>query len=333
MQDIYTIAERQKRALLARERQASSELVRAYGLAYQRIQARIVEITDALEAAKVQGEIISSSFLYERDRLSNLKIEIEREMRRFSVFATTRVTSEQGNAARMAAGDAQRLIGASVAHAGASLSLNPSALNSEAVERLVGFTGDGSPLRTLFDRIAPQMASRIAGELVSGVAEGAGVRVIAARIRERSGMGLARALLISRNEVTRAYKEVSHSTFQANNDVLEGWYWSCSLSGGACAICIAMHGRVFPVTSRLRSHVGCRCVPVPLAKGSEHPQTGEEWLRDQAPGLQKSVLGGKYEAFGNGEFELEAIVGVRHDPQWGTTRFERSLKDVMRHRA
>ncbi|MGB7925576.1 MAG: phage minor head protein [Pyrinomonadaceae bacterium] len=330
MQDIYAIAEKQKQALLARERRASVELVSAYGRVYQRIQARVAALTAQIEEARGKGEIVSSSFLYERDRLSNLQIDIEREMRRFSVFATARVTSEQRVAVEAAATDAQRLVGASLERSGASVGLQLARLSSSAVERMVGFSGDGSPLRTLFERIAPQMAKRITTELVSGVAEGAGVRVIAARIRERSGVGLARALLISRNEVTRAYREVSHSTFHASGDVLEGWHWSCSLSGRTCAMCIAMHGRIFPLSQKLRSHPGCRCVPVPLTKGSEPPKSGEEWLREQEAGVQREILGdGKYAAFRDGKFQLEDLVGVRHDPQWGTTRYERSLKDML----
>ncbi len=331
MSDIYELAESQKSTLLKSERKTASELVRAYGLAYQRIQARVAALTAQIDEARSKGEIISSSFLYERDRLHNLQIEIERELRRFSVFASARVASEQGSAVETAATDAQSLVRASLGRGQASAAVSFGALDTEAVAALVGNAGDGSPLRLLFDKIAPQMATKIADELVAGVVENAPARVIAARIREQSGIGLARSLTISRTETIRAYREISNQTYQANADVLEGWYWQASIySGRTCLICTLMHGRVFPLSVRLQSHPNCRCVPVPLVKGAPRPETGIEWFTKQEAGLQKSVLGiAKFEAFKSGELELSELVGVRYSQSWGTIRYEKSLTDVL----
>lgn len=330
MADIYDLAQEQKDALLENERRVASRLVRAYGLAYGRIQARISALTAQIDDARARGAIISAGWLHERDRLTNLKIEIEREIRRFAQLATEQVTAEQASAIETASDDAQRLLSASAAPGGASPSLSFGALNPEAVAALAGFAGDGSPLRLLFDKIAPQMAQAISDELVSSVIEGAPARAIASRIRERSGIGLARALTISRTETIRAYRETAHSTYVRNGDVLEGWYWQAAIySGRTCLICLLMHGRVFPLSVKLQSHPNCRCVPVPLVKGAKHPETGIEWLKGQTVGVQKDLLGAKYEYWKSGKLDLNEIVGVRYSPVWGTTRYERSLKDIL----
>jgi hypothetical protein len=215
MPDIYELAQEQKDALLKSERRASSELVRAFGLAYSRIQERIAALTTQIDEARSKGEIISSNWLYERDRLTNLKVDIEREMRRFAQLATERVTAEQGSAIEIAADDAQRLLSASFPETGSTPAVTLSGLNSEAVAALAGFAGDGQPLRLLFEKIAPQMATALSDELVSGVIEGAPARVIASRIRERSGIGLARALVVQRQETLRAYRTAQLSQYQS----------------------------------------------------------------------------------------------------------------------
>jgi SPP1 gp7 family putative phage head morphogenesis protein len=324
MADIYSIAEEYKARLAARERRAAGELLRAYALAFRRTRARIAEITDELEAMRSRGEVVSTSFLYERERLSRLSLEIEIEMRAFSKLAARRVTDEQRAAARLAQDEAHSLVRASGAGAvGAELRR----LDREAVEAITGLAGDGSPLRDLFDAHAPRLAARASNEMVAGVAEGASARRIATRVREVMGGGLSRALTIARTETLRAYREVAHDTYDANASVRTGWVWSASLTGRTCPMCIVMHGRVFPLNRRLRSHPNCRCVVVPLTAGAARPETGAQWFARQAEGLQKSVLGaGKFEAFKAGSIQLSDLVGEREDERWGLVRFERSLQ-------
>jgi SPP1 gp7 family putative phage head morphogenesis protein len=329
MQDIYSIAESQKQELLARERKVASELVRAYGLAYSRIQARVAELTAQIEAAKLHPEISASSFLYERDRLRNLKIEIERELRRFSRLATERVTSEQGLAIETATGDAERLVSASIEETGSTSGLSFGALNSEAAAAIVGFAGDGQPLRLLFDKIAPQMATAISDELVSGVVENAPARVIASRIREKSGIGLARSLLIARQETLRAYRTATLENYKASG-VVTRWRWLASLDTRTCIICFLMDGKEFPLAVNLNSHVGCRCSLVPVTAQTPPRKTGIERFQELEPGVQKDLLGSaKYIAYQAGKFQLEDLVGVGYSPQWGTVRYQRSLKDLL----
>jgi SPP1 gp7 family putative phage head morphogenesis protein len=332
--NIFSLAQEQKQALLENERRASSELVRAYGLAYSRIQARIAALTGQIDDARQKGEIISSPFLYERDRLKNLQIEIEREMRRFALAATERVTAEQGTAIKTAATDAQGLLSASAAPGGASSSLSFGALNTEAMATLAGFAGDGSPLRLLFESIAPQMANALSDELVSGVIEGAPARVIASRIREQSGMGLARALLISRQEILMAYRTATLENYKAAG-VASGWRWMAAQDARTCLICFLMDGKEFPLSVKFASHVSCRCAMIPVSSMTPPARrTGVDRFGELEPGVQKDLLGiQKFALYKSGDLDLNDFVGVRHSPQWGTVRYLRSLKELLATRA
>ncbi len=143
-------------------------------------------------------------------------------------------------------------------------------------------------------------------------------------------MELARALTITRTEVVRSYREATRERYLAHADVLRGWYWSSGFSGRTCAMCLAMHGRVFRLQARMVSHPNCRCVAVPLTLDAPAPATGAEWFEQQEPGVQRSVLGpGKFAAFTQKKFKLEELVGVRRSKRWGASRFEKSLSAIL----
>lgn len=327
MADIYETAEGFKARLLARERAASGELLRAYRLAVARIEARVRDLTARIDEARRQGEIISSGWLYERNRLTLLKLEIETEIQKFSHVASLRVASEQRAAVEAGEVDAAALVGEVT---GAPAAVRLGTLNRGAVAAIAGFAADGSPLRALFAARGAQLAQRVADELVAGVAEGQPARVIASRVREAFGGDLARALTIARTETIRAYREAARETYIAHSDVLSGWYWQAALDARTCAMCIAMHGRVFSVTERLQSHPNCRCQPLPIVHGAPLPESGPEWFARQEPGVQRSVLGaGKFEAYRKGELLLTDLVGVRRDPRWGLVRYELPLSAVL----
>jgi SPP1 gp7 family putative phage head morphogenesis protein len=328
MPDIYAIAEEFKRRLLARERRAASELVRAYALAVGRIEERIHELTTQIAAARRSGENISSGFLYERNRLTNLRLAIRAEMGRFSQVASLRVIAEQRAASALGRADAQALVGEVT---GAPVAVRLGALDPAAVANAVGFASDGSPLQSLFGESGARVAERVTGELVAGVVEGVHPRVIAARVRKVFGGDLSRALTIARTETLRTYRETVRETYLANSGSLSGWYWQAALDVRTCAMCLSMHGRVFPVGVRLVSHPCCRCVQVPLVRDAELPETGAEWLARQESGLQKSALGpGKYRAFKEGKMKLSDLEGIRTSPRWGVTRFEKPLSAIIK---
>ncbi len=326
MSDIYQTAQEFKARLAAGERAAAGELLRAYRLAVQRIEARIAELMSQLAAAKVQGEI-SASWLHERDRLNSLRREILVEIGRFSQVASLRVAAEQRAAEQLGTQAAQVLVGEAT---GDAVRVRFGALNRAAVQAAIGFAGDGSPLRALFAERGAQVAQGVTDELVVGVAQGAHPRVIARRIRQVTGGELARALTIARTETLRSYRAATHATYTTHGDVLRGWYWQASLSARTCAMCIAMHGRVFPLSARLQSHPCCRCVAVPVTLAAPNPETGAEWFAEQTPSLQRSVLGVEaYKLFTSGKATLHDFVGRRSDARWGETRYQRSVREIL----
>lgn len=326
MSDLYQAAQEFKARLLRGDRAAAGDLLRAYRLAASRIEARVAELTAQITEARRGGSIVSSTWLYERDRLARLRLEILSEVNNFSAVALIRVAQEQAAARRLGAAAAHEIIGAGN---GAQISVRLGALHPSAVAASASFAADGSPLRQLFFERAGQLAQSVSDELVSGVASGAGGRVIAGRVRTLLGGDLARALTIARTEVLRAYRTAGLETYRAAGIVSYRWLAAKDLR--TCLVCLALDGTVYPVRTPMPAHVNCRCTFVPvLADEEAQIETAAEWFDSLSDGAKRQMLGPvAYEAYRAGQISLSDFVGFRQSARWGVTAYRRPLTEII----
>ena len=57
---------------------------------------------------------------------------------------------------------------------------------------------------------------------------------------------------------------------------------------------------------------------IPDTNPAQDMQTGSEWFDNQDEATQRQILGNaKYDAWNNGDFTLDDIVGTNDDPDWG----------------
>ncbi len=344
--DIYTMAARFRQDLLAGERAAAMEMVRAYGASYQRIKEALLALLTRVEAAKARGEY-SASWLYQEGRLESLQAQTLSEIHRFAAFAGDTIETQQRQAVYNAEGEAQALVRAtlppSAQISSAGVGVTFSRLPTSTVQSLVGHLQDGSPLKELLDTLAPEAAKGVRDALASGVARGEGSQVISREIRQAMGGPLSRTLTISRTETLRAYREATRQTYQANGRVVQAWQWVASLSRRTCAMCLAMHMTIHPLDEPMGSHPNCRCVMVPVTRPwselgfdgldseAPAPEDGAAWLDRQSEETQLAILGpGKLAAYKRGEITLADLVRYRDDPRWGPTRTEASLADALK---
>lgn len=347
IRDPVALADRFRRELIARQSRSVGELTRAYGLAWQRIQESLSTISRTIEIARANGLKISPAWLVQFDRLESLKRQVESEINKFADFADLTIRADQFDAIQAARANADVLLRASTGLADdqlAGVGLSFSRLPVGAIEAQVGLLANGSPLRTLLGELGKEAAGKVVDALTTAVALGYGPRRTAAMVRESLGGNAARALTIARTETMRAYREAASRTYEANADVLDGWIWTASLSGRTCAMCIAMHGTVHPLTERLHSHPNCRCTAVPRTKSfadlgilgvpdTRPPltQSGADWFADQPTEIQKKILGPeRWRLWAGGDFELADVVGIQKSKEWGMGRFVRSIPDTLK---
>lgn len=318
-----------RRQLLTQERAAASQMVRAYGESWARIRVDILRVQRQLAAGD------TTLWRIQQDaRLQSVQRQIEAELRRFAPYATQSATQMQQAAIDAAVRNAGQAIEAA---GGPQVTMRFDKLNTGAVEAMVGFASDGSPLQALFEDIGQGVAPHMTATLAKGIALGWNPRVTAREMRSAYGMGLSRALLISRTETLRSYREATSQVYQANADILEGWIWVCACDRRSCASCWAMHGSLHPLDARLDDHPNGRCAQAPKIKDRPNRigATGAERFDALSAADQRYILGpGMYEAWKDGQVSLSpnaanSIVGRRDDAQWGTMRYARSLRDVV----
>lgn len=321
---------RHRAALLASERSAASDMVRVYGASWNRLSRQI----DALQREMAAESPVPTMVQIMRDaRLRAMQAQIEGEFARFAPYASSSVTALQRSAVGMAERNA---VDAITAASDTAVLARLTRMNPGAVEAIVGFASDGSPLRELFDAIGLDVTPRMIEALSHGIALGTGARVIAREMRAQFGIGLTRSLTIARTETMRAYREATHATYEANSDVINGWIWMASITIRSCPACIAMHGTLHDLREKLNGHPNCRCVAAPHVAGtSVTVVSGESRFADMADEDKRRILGpSRYAAYQDGNLDmnpygLRSIVGTRYDPRWGSTTYAKPLGGIL----
>lgn len=327
-------------ALLRRERLAAADLAMRYGAAYGRIAEVLDALLDRIAAAQAAGEEVGTAWLLRQQRYQALLRQIEVELAAFGVAATELITEEQRAAVVRALGHAEQLTLAGLGAPPAGVIVAWNRVPAETLQALAGALQDGSPLRTLFDAFGPEASAAVQQTLFTGVLMGQNPKVIAQQVRRALGVQLTRALTISRTEVLRAYRTATLEGYRANPQYVKAWRWNAARQVRTCPVCWAMHGRVFPLSEPFASHPNCRCSPTPVTVSwselgfsaiSDRPAlpTGPDLFRALPEESQRAILGpAKLELYQAGRLRLPDLVGERYSPQWGLTRYEKSLKEL-----
>ncbi len=259
----------------------------------------------------------------------------------FARFAEAQIVAEQHEAAQAAQEHAEQLMRASLGAPPPGVTVTFARLPASAVQDLVGTLQDGSPLRDLLDELGPEASKQVRQALIAGVATGQHPTVIARQVREALGGNLVRALTIARTEVLRSYREATRQVYQANADVVAGWYWHAALGKRTCLYCVSKHGSFHSSNERLESHPNCRCTMVPATKSwselgfRDIPETrvqvepGRHWFDRQPYDVKTAIMHpAAYEAYRTG-WPWRELIRERHDPRWGRSGGPASLRDAL----
>ncbi len=249
-----------RRDLLQLERSAASDMVRAYGASWTRVEQRVTALWQEVTRLREAGEAVPPVRLMQLDRYLRLQDEITAELRRFAAHAESSVAATQLAAVNMAQEHAPRLISAVASDAelaGLEQFVDFAHAPRGAVEALVGYARGNTPLGVLLDAIPNQVNGTVRDTLIAGLTLGQNPRETARQVRRAFGTGLARALNISRTETLRAYREATRLEYAANDDILDGWVWSAACDKRTCVTCWALHGRVYKLRRQMPAHPSC----------------------------------------------------------------------------
>jgi hypothetical protein len=325
---IIELANQFRSRLAQKERDAALRMIGVYAQITTRLLQQIGALNRQIEAARAKGEILSPSWLSRQKRYDALLRQTSREMHRFSAIAKRTIINQQQQAANAGLRDSVDLMEAAASQADLNVTFNR--LPIASIENVVGFLGDGSPLKTLLDELPKDGRQIVEQGLLEAVSMGIGPAATARKIREGLAGNLMRALTISRTESLRAYRTATHQTYKANADALRGWTWRSSRSRRSCCACIALDGTFHGLNEPFKAHVRCRCTMIPAVR-TVQVDKGVDWFDEQPEDVQREIIGtdAGFQAFKEGKLKLPDFVGLERDAIWGDSYHQLSVKRAL----
>lgn len=322
--NIVDLAKQFRKALEQRDNKALSQIIKAYGDMYQRLQDKISVLT--LQIANL--ETPTKAAIRKLDAYKSLVIEIEKELTKFQGYAGTVMQQAANDAVTLGTRNARLL----------TLADNPALsavwrnLNPRAVETLVSYFSEGSALMKRLDLLAGENALNVANMIIDNVALGKNPKTIAGLIRSSLGGGLTDALRMTRTVQLYSYREANRASYVANSDIVTGWYWMSALDPASCMSCVSLHGTFHTNDETLNDHHNGLCTMIPAVIGGKNPfgeNAGEKWFTSQPEAEQRKMMGDtKYEAWKDGKFKFEQLSTTNTNDVYGDMRTETPLKDL-----
>jgi len=335
---VVELSNRFRAQLLARERAAATAMVRYYGETWRRLQADIAALRDQIEAMRQRGEDVSQGRIWRLERMQAIQRQVETEMARFAEFADGQITDGMREAIMAGERNARALLEGM--YPPGSITARFDRMARGAVEQLAGFLQNGMPLENLLRQALGDAADDFAKALVRGLAMGWNPRRLARELRDRFGMGLNRALSISRTEMLRAWRTATLNSYRASGLVKE-WERCAAHDRRTCLACILLDGKRYSLDEDMDDHVNGRCCLLPVTKGYRElgidvpepdfsREMGRDWFLRQSDEVQRLMMGvGRWQAWKDGRFELDDIPHKVTDPIWGNSWVPRALYDLL----
>jgi hypothetical protein len=280
------------------------------------LDANIAALANEMLMKQQAGEDVTAAMVRRAERYQILKAQAANEVAKYNNDAVKIISAGQENALQMGIDTAQDAIFASYP---SPLSASFNRINIKAVERMIGYAGDGSPLSRLLRNDFPETYDGLLQGLINGVAQGRGAAAVSRMMAEGAGMGLDRSLLIARTEINRAYR--TGSTEQYRESGVTDGFMRLAARDEACLACLLLDGERFETADEMDDHPNGRCTCVPVVSGTPAPgwERGADWFQNQSEEAQRALMGDtRFELWQNG-VPLDAFAGKTQNTTWGAS--------------
>lgn len=308
-----------RRELARDETETARRLQASYRGFLQDLQTYLNDLDNAAEAANLTTDLKSTAefrALEEqvREALDDLSAVIESESRRLE---------DKGIRRGKEYGEDQ------LARVFASFN-RPSVPQIKELVRYV----DSAPFQKKLDQYGEYHQRAIANIITADASLGKNPVTTAEHIRRWvTTMPAVDAYRMTRTVQIWAARKGTSVVYQANREIVLGWWWSSALDSRTCMSCVSQHGKRFPVDETLADHHSGRCAMIPITgyTTARPVQQGEQWFNTLPESEQMSMMGkGKWEAWKAGAFGFDALSTTYEDDVYGTMYREASLKDIIR---
>ena len=205
-------------------------------------------------------------------------------------------------------------------------------LPASQIESIQAITRRDAPLGQLFQSIKESNFGGIhplTESLMTGLSMGMPMSEIAKLMQNAVNIPYSRSLLIARTEVNRAHRSATLYTYQKYDVVKK--YKRMASKKHACMACMLLDGTVYPANVPLADHPNGGCTMVPWVDGMKEPmwETGTERFMKMNEEQQRAQMGNNYyDSWKRGDFKLQDMVQMHHNPTWGDNPGVRPLKQL-----
>jgi hypothetical protein len=313
--DVIRVLKEYRAALDAKEAGLMADMATKWLSIEHKLDADISLLAREMADRATTGKAITEQMVWKAERYQIIKNQMEEEIGKYSAgYAAQTITTAQGQYA---------LLGIDAAQAAINVQYGPmgtyfNKINLNAVQSMIGFAGDGSPLSKLLKASYPDATDGLLKALINGIARGQGPAQTARDMANGMGMGLERALLIARTESARAYRTGSLEQYRESG-VVRG-FKRLVKKEKACLACLFRDGETFDLESELDDHPRGKCTAVPNVMGVRDPQwqTGEQWFKTLGAEQQRSMMGDqRYTGWKAGQFGLSDLARITSNDVWG----------------
>lgn len=302
---------------------------------YARIAARAKADLDKLDARiaddTARGIPQSDTTRFMRFRAQQVVNQFTASINALSKSSADAVKDGQGHLIQYALDNTQDLVNASLGPnpVDPTVELTLTRPPAEDVATFMGFAGDGSPLRDLFDSIGPGTGQTMTDIIAYGIAAGKNPRAIVGQLSKATGIPGRRAETIARTEMIRASREAQRLMYK-KNPAIKGYRRQATQDARVCLACLALSGQYHDTDAILPNHPNCRCVMIPETM-SWAEITGDPTIPETRtmPADSKALLAGldpadilgimgpaRYTLWQSG-VPLSRMARVVNDPVWG----------------
>lgn len=310
--------------------ETAQRLQAAYGRMLPNLQASAGDLVDRINQWVVNNpdDKLTAEYVKGFKQYQDLLARVEVEMNDFATLLKSESGILEARAIETGAQGALEMAQAVSGGAGQIVAAAWNRVDPVALVKAIGFV-DSDAFRQNIATFGENAASSLADVILAGIAQGKSPLAISSIMQNWFSLPASWSNTTVRTVQLWSYRTASHEMYKQNSDVVTGWVWVSSLDDRTCSGCLAMHGSVHTNDEVLDGHHNCRCAAVPLVKGTnwiDSYQTGEMWLADQSPELQRSILGaGKFELYQSGNFDWSKATTHYENDVFGTMRRENTL--------
>lgn len=300
---------------------STKRLTAAYGVVVAAISSDIA----ALTARVNRNEDVSSEEMLRWGEMYQLREDLQVALSDFARLVEGVNQKTQPRAVQMGMFEGERLLEV--------MGVNFGKPSVEGIQKLINYV-DGAAWQSEIANYGSEHSQHISDIVLADASLGKSPRFTAQHIvNYATGFPLFDALRLTRTTQIYSMREGSRQFYLANQDIVLGWRWSAALDVRTCPFCISQHGKTFKLTQSLNDHYQGRCGMIPITdlNRDEPVELGTEWFDKQPDNIQRRILApARWQAWKKGEFTLEQMGDVHHDPIFGDMYRTASLKEIRK---